>query len=100
MPYASLPLNSNPNIFVLYRGFEGPILLEKVVLPMVWVVEKKVFYHILDMGFESVGIPVRVKFEFDVQDGNFVPDSLSIKSLYNQQAVVNRYPGNIGDVVD
>jgi hypothetical protein len=67
--------------------------LEKVALPMVWVVEKKVFYHILDMGFESVGIPVRVKFEFDVQDGNFVPDSLSVESLYNQQAVVNRYPG-------
>ncbi|MGD2188215.1 MAG: hypothetical protein PVI71_18950 [Desulfobacterales bacterium] len=60
---------------------------------MVWVVEKKVFYHILDMGFESVGIPVRVKFEFDVKDGNFIPDSLSVESLYNQQAVVNRYPG-------
>jgi hypothetical protein len=60
---------------------------------MVWVVEKKVFYHILDMGFESVGIPVRVKFEFDVKDGNFVPDSLAVESLYNQQAVVKRYPG-------
>lgn len=60
---------------------------------MVWVVEKKIFYHILDMGFESVGIPVRVKFEFDVQYGKFVPDSLSVESLYNQQAVVKRYPG-------
>lgn len=60
---------------------------------MVWVVEKKIFYHVLDMGFESVGIPVRVKFEFDVQDGKFVSDSLSIESLYNQQAVVKRYPG-------
>ena len=60
---------------------------------MVWVVEKKVFYHILDMGFESVGIPVRVKFEFDVKEGKFVSDSLSVESLYNQQAVVNRYPG-------
>ena len=60
---------------------------------MVWVVDKKVFYHILDMGFESVGIPVRVKFEFDVKDGKFVSDSLSFDSLYIQQAVVNRYPG-------
>jgi hypothetical protein len=64
-----------------------------VALLMVWVVEKKVFYHILDMGFESVGIPVRVKFEFDVQDGSFLPHSLSVESLYNQQAVVSRYPG-------
>ncbi len=60
---------------------------------MVWVVEKKVFYHILDMGFESVGIPVRVKFEFDVRDGRFLPDSLTFTHLYNQQAIVDRYPG-------
>ena len=48
---------------------------------MVWVFEKKVFYHILDMGFESVGIPVRVKFEFDVQEGSFIPDSLEFESI-------------------
>ncbi|MGD8961009.1 MAG: hypothetical protein PVF29_09055 [Desulfobacterales bacterium] len=60
---------------------------------MVWVVEKKVFYHILDMGFESVGIPVRVKFQFDVQGGKFVPDSLSVDTLYNRREVVSRYPG-------
>ena len=65
-----------------------------------WVVEKKVFYHILDMGFESVGIPVRVKFEFDVQDGNFVADSLTFESLYNQQAVVSRYPGVKKDLLE
>ena len=60
---------------------------------MVWVVEKKVFYHILDLGFESVGIPVRVKFEFEVNEGIYVADSLSVESLYNKQAVINRYPG-------
>ena len=60
---------------------------------MVWVLEKKIFYHILDLGFESVGIPVRVKFEFDVKEGAFVTDSLSFESLYNQQAIVKRFPG-------
>ncbi len=59
---------------------------------MVWVVDKKVFYHILDMGFESVAIPVRVKFEFEVQNGVYVPDSLSTEQLYNQQAVEKQYP--------
>jgi hypothetical protein len=59
---------------------------------MVWVVEKKVIYHILDLGFESVGIPVRVKFEFEVQNGSFVPESLSTEGLYNQQAVEKQYP--------
>ena len=67
---------------------------------MVWVVEKQVFYHILDMGFESVGIPVRVKFEFDVQDGNFVPNSLAVESLFNQQAMVRRYPGVKKDLLE
>jgi hypothetical protein len=67
---------------------------------MVWVVEKKIFYHILDMGFESVGIPVRVKFEFDVREGNVVSDSLSVESLYNHQAVVKRYPGVRMDSLD
>jgi len=28
---------------------------------MVWMVEKKIVHHILDMGFELVEIPVRVK---------------------------------------
>lgn len=59
---------------------------------MVWMVEKKVFYHILDMGFESVGIPIRVKFEFEVKDGSFIQNSLSFDSIFNMQAVVNRYP--------
>jgi hypothetical protein len=67
---------------------------------MVWVVEKKIFYHILDMGFESVGIPVRVKFEFDVQEGRVVADSLSLESLYHQQAIFKRYPGVNMDALD
>ena len=67
---------------------------------MVWVLEKKVFYHILDMGFESVGIPVRVKFEFDIKDGKLSSDSLSFESLFNQQAIVNRYPAVKEDLLE
>ena len=67
---------------------------------MVWVVEKKVFYHLLDLGFESVGIPIRVKFEFEVRDGSFVSDSLTSELLYNQQAIANRYPGVRKDTLE
>lgn len=59
---------------------------------MVWVVEKKVFYHILDLGFESVGIPIRVKFEFEVRDGAIVLDSLTFEHLFNKNALLKRYP--------
>ena len=59
---------------------------------MVWLVEKKVFYHIFDLGYESARIPIRVKFEFEVREGAFVPESLSFEHLYNREALLKRYP--------
>ena len=59
---------------------------------MVWIVKKKVFYHIVDLGIECVKIPIRVKFEFDVKNGSFVSDSLSFEILYNSQILQKRYP--------
>jgi hypothetical protein len=56
------------------------------------MVEKKIVHHVLDMGFERVEIPVRVKFEFEVKEGIFVPDTLSKETLYNQKAVLKRFP--------
>jgi hypothetical protein len=58
----------------------------------VWLVEKKIFYHSLDMGFERVRIPVRVKFEYELKEGAFVNDSLSFETLFNRQALEKRYP--------
>ena len=59
---------------------------------MVWVIEKKIVHHVLDMGFERVEIPVRVKFEFEVMEGVLVPDTLSKETLYNQNAIAKRFP--------
>ena len=59
---------------------------------MVWVVEKKIVRHSLDAGFERVEIPVRVKFEFEVQEGVLVPSTLSKDILYNQKALQKHYP--------
>ena len=56
------------------------------------MVEKKIVHHVLDMGFERVEIPVRVKFEFEVMEGILVPNTLSKEILYNQNAVEKRYP--------
>ena len=57
-----------------------------------WLLEKKVFHHILDLGYEGVAIPIRVKFEFEVRDGEFVQDSLKFEPLYNREALLYRYP--------
>ena len=59
---------------------------------MVWVVEKKVVKHILDMGYERVEIPVRIKFEFEVKEGSLVPESMRIHTLYNKHVLEKRYP--------
>ena len=57
-----------------------------------WLLEKKIFHHFLDLGYEGIAIPVRVKFEFEILEGKFVPDSLNFEPLYNQDALLNRYP--------
>ena len=71
---------------------------------MVWFVEKRVFYHLLDMGVEKVRIPIRVKFEFEVKEGSFVRDSISIHALYNEQVIQKYYPElkseSLKDVID
>lgn len=59
---------------------------------MVWIAEKKVFYVFYDLGFESVEIPVRVKFEFEIKEGVLVADSISKTVLYNRPALQTRYP--------
>jgi hypothetical protein len=59
---------------------------------MVWIVEKKVVHHLMDVGFERVKNPVRVKLEYEVKGGAFVPDSLSTHNLYNKKALEKRYP--------
>ena len=59
---------------------------------MIWMAEKKVFQLVFDLGFESVKIPVRVKFEFEVKEGDLVPNSLTKTMLYNKQLLERRYP--------
>ena len=59
---------------------------------MMWLVEKKIFHHFLDLGYEGVAIPIRVKFEFQVHKGAFVRESLKFEHLYNREALMKRYP--------
>jgi hypothetical protein len=60
---------------------------------MVWLAEKKVFHYFLDLGFERVDIPIRVKFECKLTDGCLDPNSITREILYNRSALQKRYPG-------
>jgi hypothetical protein len=59
---------------------------------MVWMVEKKVIYHYLDLGFERVKVPVLVTFEFEIREGSLVPETLSRSILFNRPLLERRYP--------
>lgn len=59
---------------------------------MVWVVDKKVVRHLLETDNELVEIPIRVKFEFELDRGSFVPDTLKVETLYNKAFVCRRFP--------
>jgi len=59
---------------------------------MVWLIDKKVIYHFINLGFERVTVPIRVKFEVEVKEGAFVLDSLSTDILYNRKALEKSYP--------
>jgi hypothetical protein len=56
------------------------------------MVEKKVFHLDYNFGSESVRIPVRVKFEFRVEEGTLVHNSLTKSILYNKELLEKRYP--------
>ena len=57
-----------------------------------WMIEKKVVKHLLDLGYERIHIPVRVKYEYEVIDGNARLESLKMDLLYNQTLLKKRYP--------
>lgn len=46
---------------------------------MIWVVEKLILHHFIDMGYETVKIPIRVEVEYGL-DG-FSVTSLSKKTF-------------------
>ena len=67
---------------------------------MVWVIDKKVVRHLLEVDDQLVEIPIRVKIEFELDDGTFVPDTLKLETLYNKDFVCKRFPDVDGDWLD
>lgn len=67
---------------------------------MVWVIDKKVVRHLLEADSQLVEIPVRVKFEFELEDGSLVADSLKLETLYNKALVCKKFPNLDADQLD
>lgn len=67
---------------------------------MVWVIDKKVVRYLLQSESALAEIPIRVKIEFQLEDGQFVPDTLKLETLYNKKLVCKRFPGVDGEWLD
>lgn len=59
---------------------------------MLWAVDKKIIRHVLECEGQMVEIPIRVTFEYAIEDGTLVDDSLTLKILFNEAAVLKQFP--------
>lgn len=59
---------------------------------MVMVVDKKVVKHVVQIGDGLLEIPVRIKFEYEIQAARFVDGTMTREYLFNRQAVVKHFP--------
>jgi hypothetical protein len=59
---------------------------------MLWARDKKVVRYVLEREGQLVEIPIRVTFEYAIDDGMLVNDSLVVKTLFNEAAVLKRFP--------
>ena len=59
---------------------------------MVWIVETKVFRHVIDRDRQFVEVPVRVRFEYGVIEASYQAGTIEYETLYNEAAVLRRFP--------
>lgn len=60
---------------------------------MIWVVDRKVVRHLITRDGKLAEVPIRVTFEYAIEDGTVLNGSLSLKRLYNKDAVCRHFPG-------
>ena len=59
---------------------------------MIAVVDKKVVKHLVNTDRGLLEVPVRVSFQYDLEQGRFVTGSMERRILYNQDAALRRLP--------
>lgn len=67
---------------------------------MIWIVDKKIVPHLIERNGRLAELPVRVSFEYAVEDGDVVGGSVSMNTLYNKSSVTRHFPGIDGDQLE
>ena len=67
---------------------------------MIWMIEKTVVRHLVEGQGQLAEVPVRVEFEYAIEDGSVVDGSLTLNPLYNKAAVRRHFPELDADKLD
>jgi len=67
---------------------------------VIWIVDRKVVSHLISRDGQLAEVPIRVTFEYAVEDGAVLDGTLSLKRLYNKGAVCRHFPGIDDDRLD
>lgn len=59
---------------------------------MIWVVDKKIVPHLIQQDGRLAEVPVRVSFEYAVEEGSVIDGSLTLNTLYNRHSVCKHFP--------
>jgi hypothetical protein len=59
---------------------------------LIWIVDKKIVPYLIEQDGQLAEVPVRVKFEYAVEDGTVVEGTLCLEQLYNKGAVCRHFP--------
>lgn len=60
---------------------------------LLWVVDKQIVRHLIECDGRMADVPVRVSYEYAVEEGALVEGSLTLKTLYNKASVCRRFSG-------
>ncbi len=60
---------------------------------MLWFVDKQIVRHLIERGGRMAEIPVRVSYEYAIEEGTVVEGSLTLKTLYNKAWVCRCFTG-------
>ena len=54
---------------------------------LLWVVDKQIVRHLIECDGRMADVPVRVSYEYAIEEGSLVEGSLTLKTLYDKATV-------------
>ncbi len=72
--------------------YECGVTVQRVHV-LLWVVDKKIVRHLIECDGRMADVPVRVSFEYAVEEGSLVEDSLTFETLYDKATVCRCFSG-------